>query len=83
MTTMMKTNSNTKIAIVQFGHKPREEELKANSRILTRRGIVDWYFFDETADRDFEVAALRPHYDFIYECIDIENFEEIKNEKDI
>ena len=81
--TMMKTNLNTKIAIVQFGYKPREEEIKANSKILTRRGIVDWYFFDETADRDFEIAALRPHYDFIYECIDIENFKEIKNEKDI
>lgn len=76
-TTMMKTNSNIKMAIVQFGHKPKEEELQKITRQLAREELAHWYFFDETANRDFEIADLKSHYDFVYECIDIENFYEV------
>lgn len=74
---MMMITSNTKMAIIQFGHKPNEEELKELSKQLSIKKIADWYYFDKTADREFEVAALRPHYDIVYECIDIENFYEV------
>ena len=70
-------SSDTKIAIVQFGHKKDEEELQKITRQLAREELAHWYYFDETADREFEVAVLRPHYDIIYECIDIENFYEV------
>ena len=75
---MMMTNSDINIAIVQFGHKPREEELKMFARTLAREQTAHWYFFEETANREFEIEALRPHYIGIYECIDAENFKEIK-----
>lgn len=74
---MMTTNLEAKIAIVQFGHKKNEEELQKITRQLAREELAHWYYFDETADREFEVAALRPHYDVVYECIDIENFYEV------
>ena len=75
---MMKTNSDIKIAVVQFGHKEKEEELKMFARLLRKERTADWYFFDETADKDFEIKALWPHYIGIYECIDVDNFEELK-----
>lgn len=56
----------SKVAIVQFGcfeDKEIAEKLK---------GQVDWYFFEEDADYDFEIKALYEHYDAIFE------FKEIK-----
>ena len=76
MVTMM-TSSDINMAIVQFGHKHDEENLKILARRVTKEKIAHWYFFEETADREFEIAALRPHYDFVYECIDSENFYEV------
>ena len=73
----MMTNSDTNIAVVQFGRKPNDKELEKIAITLARENLAHWYFFEETADREFEIAALRPHYDFIYECIDIENFYEV------
>ena len=73
----MMINSDINIAIVQFGHKKDEDELQKITRQLAREGLAHWYYFDETADREFEVAALRPHYEVIYECIDIENYYEV------
>ena len=75
----MMTMTNTNIAIVQFGYKDNENELKKISKSLEKEGIAHWYFFDETADKEFEVEALRPFYrGGIFECIDIDDFEEIK-----
>jgi hypothetical protein len=70
-------SSDTKIAIVQFGHKKNEEELQKITKQLAREELAHWYYFDETADREFEIADLKSHYDIVYECIDIENFYEV------
>lgn len=74
---MMMINSDTNIAVVQFGRKPNDKELEKIAITLAREGLAHWYFFEETADREFEITALRPHYDVVYECIDIENFYEV------
>lgn len=76
--TMTTIDSNIIMAIVQFGHKPKEEKIKKLAKLLKKEQIADWYFFEETADKEFEIKALCPHYTIIYECIDAESFEEIK-----
>lgn len=76
MTTMI-ASSDINMAIVQFGHKKNEEELQKIIEQLTKKKLAHWYYFDETADREFEIADLKTHYDIVYECIDIENFYEV------
>lgn len=73
----MMINSDINIAVVQFGRKKDEEELKILARRLTKERLADWYYFDETANKEFEIKDLKNYYDFIYECIDIENFYEV------
>ena len=75
--TMMKTNMDTKIAVVQFGRKPNDEELEKIAIALAREGLAHWYFFEETADKEFEIKELKTHYNFVYECVDTENFYEV------
>ena len=74
---MTTTNLGVKIAIVQFGHKKNEEELQKITRQLAREELAHWYYFNETADREFEITDLKSHYDVVYECVDIENFYEV------
>ena len=74
----MMINSDINMAIVQFGHKENEEELQKITKQLAREELAHWYYFDETADREFEIAALRPHYDIIYEYMGNQSFKEIK-----
>lgn len=73
----MMINSDINMAIVQFGRKPNDEELEKIAITLAREGLAHWYFFEETADREFEIADLKSHYDIVYECVDTENFYEV------
>ena len=73
----MMINSGINMAIVQFGRKPNDEELEKIAITLAREGLAHWYFFEETADREFEIADLKSHYDIVYECVDTENFYEV------
>lgn len=72
---MTLTNSDTKIAIVQFGNL-EDKEIKQIAKEL--KGQVDWYIFEEDADYNFEIKNLYEDYDAIFECINKDNFEEIK-----
>ena len=53
---------SSKIAVVQFD---RSVGLDLPN-VVTANGI-DWYMFDEDDDKEFEIEALKPHYDEIYE----------------
>lgn len=56
-------NMNKQIAIVQFG------EIKGldSKFIVPIAANVDWYYFDKTADREFEIKDLKEHYDILLE----------------
>ena len=73
----MMINSDINMAIVQFGRKPNDEELEKIAIALAREGLAHWYFFEETADKEFEIKELKTHYNFVYECVDTENFYEV------
>lgn len=63
---MMTTiNSDTKIAVAQFGN-PDDEELIIMAKEFSEQGI-HWYYFDETADKEFELAQLCEHYDMVFD----------------
>ena len=61
---MMKLNLGINFAVVQFG-----DDKVLNPQILSLIQMVGghWYYFDEDADKEFEIEALRPHYDVIFE----------------
>lgn len=75
MTTMM-INSDTKVAIVQFGN-PDDEKLKKMTQSVSEKGI-HWYYFDETADEEFEIEQLCEHYNIVFKCYDDLHMEKIK-----
>ena len=52
-----------KIAVAQFKEIGNLDEM---TRATTAAGI-DWYYFDETADREFEIKDLKEHYDIVLE----------------
>ena len=52
MMTMM-TSLDIKIAIAQFGN-PDDEDIKEMAQAVSEKGI-HWYYFDETADKHFEL----------------------------
>ena len=64
--TMMMTNLDTKIAIAQFGN-PDDEDIKEMAQAASEKGI-HWYYFDETADKNFELQQLCEHYDIVFTC---------------
>lgn len=69
----MKTMMNgIKVAVIQFDN-PDDEYTKKLAKELD----IDWYIFDETADKDFEIAALRDFYDCIYNYVHKDNFIEV------
>ena len=73
---MMMASSEYKMAVVQFGNL-EDKEVKQIAKDL--KGQVDWYVFEEEdADYNFEIRALYEHYDAIFECLNKDNFEEIK-----
>ena len=75
MMTMI-TSSDTKIAIAQFGN-PDDEDIKEMSQAASEKGI-HWYYFDETADKEFELQQLCEHYDIVFTCSDKDYMEKIK-----
>ena len=58
--------TDAKTAIAQFGN-PDDAELKEMAQKASEKGI-HWYYFDETADEDFELEQLCEHYNIIYKC---------------
>ena len=75
MMTMM-ISSDTKIAVAQFGN-PDDAELKEMTQAASEKGI-HWYYFDETADEDFELQQLCEHYDIVFTCSENDYMEKIK-----
>ena len=73
MTTM--NSQEYKIAVVQFGNL-EDKDVMAIAKEMSKE--VDWYIFEEDADYRFEVKVLYEHYDMVLECINKDNFEEIK-----
>ena len=73
MTTMV--SQDFKMAVVQFGNL-EDKEIKQIAKEL--KGQVDWYIFEEDADYNFEIKNLYENYDAIFECLNKDNFEEIK-----
>jgi hypothetical protein len=59
---MTKTNL-VKRAVAQFDRLD-DPGLKRIASELTAQG-VHWYIFDETADKEFEIAQLKEHYDYV------------------
>ena len=66
--TMMIISMDTKIAIAQFGNLD-DEDIIEMAQAASEKGI-HWYYFDETADRDFELQQLCEHYDIVFTCSD-------------
>lgn len=73
---MMTTNLDTKIAIAQFGNLD-DEDIKEMAQAVSEKGI-HWYYFDETADKDFELRQLCEHYDIVFTCSEKDYMEKIK-----
>ena len=72
----MMINSDTKIAIAQFGNL-EDAELKQMAQNVSEKGI-HWYYFDKTADEDFEIEQLREHYNIVFKCYESKYMEKIK-----
>lgn len=72
----MMTNSDTKIAIAQFGN-PDDEDIKEMAQAASEKGI-HWYYFDETADKNFELQQLCEHYNIVFTCSEKNYMEKIK-----
>ena len=73
---MMITNSEAKIAIAQFGN-PDDEVLKEMAQKASEKGI-HWYYFDKTADEDFEIEQLCEHYNIVYKYYESKYMERVK-----
>ena len=75
MMTMI-TSLDTKIAIAQFGN-PDDENIKEMSQAASEKGI-HWYYFDETADKEFELQQLCEHQKIVFTCSNKDYMEKIK-----
>ena len=71
----MMDSQEYKIAVVQFGNL-EDKDVMAIAKEMSKE--VDWYIFEDDADYRFEVKTLYEHYDMILECVNKDNFEEIK-----
>ena len=69
-------SSDIKVAIVQFGN-PDDEILKEMAQKASEKRI-HWYYFDETADEDFEIEQLCEHYNIVFKCYESKYMEKIK-----
>ena len=72
----MMISSDTKIAVAQFGN-PDDAQLKEMAQAASEKGM-HWYYFDETADKNFELQQLCEHYDIVFTCSDKDYMEQIK-----
>ena len=73
---MTMISSYAKIAVAQFGN-PDDEILKEMAQKASEKRI-HWYYFDETADEDFEIKQLCEHYNIVLKCYDSLHMEKIK-----
>ena len=69
-------NSDTKIAVAQFGN-PDDATLKEMAQAASEKGM-HWYYFDKTADEDFEIEQLCEHYNIVFKCYESQYMEKIK-----
>ena len=69
-------NSEAEIAIAQFGNL-NDTELKQMAQNASEKRI-HWYYFDETADEDFEIKQLCEHYNIVLKCYESKYMEKIK-----
>lgn len=74
--TMMIISMDTKIAIAQFGNLD-DEDIIEMAQAASEKGI-HWYYFDETADKDFELQQLCEYYDIVLTCSEKDYMEKIK-----
>lgn len=72
----MMINSDTKVAIAQFGN-PDDATLKKMAQAASEKGI-HWYYFDKTADKDFELQQLCEHYNIVFTCLEKNYMEKVK-----
>ena len=72
----MMISSDTKIAVAQFGN-PDDATLQEMVQAASEKGM-HWYYFDETADEDFELQQLCEHYDIVFTCSENDYMEKIK-----
>ena len=72
----MMISSDTKIAVAQFGN-PDDAQLKEMAQAASEKGM-HWYYFDETADEDFELQQLCEHYNIVFTCSENDYMEKIK-----
>lgn len=74
--TMMIISMDTKIAIAQFGNLD-DATLKKMAQAASEKGM-HWYYFDETADEEFEIKQLCEHYNIVFKCYESQYMEKIK-----
>ena len=72
----MMISSDTKIAVAQFGN-PEDATLKEMAQAASEKGM-HWYYFDETADKEFELQQLCEYYNIVFTCSDKDYMEKIK-----
>jgi hypothetical protein len=68
--------SMDEIAVAQFGNL-EDEELKKLVKNANQKGI-HWYYFDKTADEEFELNQLCEHYKVVFKCYESKYMEKIK-----
>lgn len=64
----MKINLDINIAVAQFGN-PDDENVKEIAKVMSEKGI-HWYYFDKTADEDFEIGQLCEHYNIVFKYME-------------
>lgn len=64
----MMINSDIKIAVAQFGNL-EDAKLKEMAQAASEKGI-HWYYFDKTADEDFEIEQLCEHYNIVFKYME-------------
>lgn len=73
---IMKINLDINIAIAQFGN-PDDEVLKEMAKAMSEKGM-HWYYFDKTADEEFELNQLCEHYRIVFKCYESKYMERVK-----
>lgn len=68
--------SMDEIAVAQFGNL-EDEELKKLFKNANQKGI-HWYYFDKTADEEFELNQLCEHYKVVFKCYENKYMEKVK-----
>ena len=68
--------SMDEIAVAQFGNL-EDEELKKIFKNANQKGI-HWYYFDKTADEEFELNQLCEHYKVVFKCYESKYMEKVK-----